>query len=238
LVAPLTTIKGLGEKAIEQIINNRPFKTIEEFIFNENIVYSKLNKKAIGVLCKTGAMKDLIDDRFSGDKHFWSVVCVDKPRSRKKLAEKIELYKPEGSFTRQERIDLLTSLTGMFPFDLVLTDEVKETLRRTMFSLMEKNKAMDPTSFSSFSDYKKDQTVWCFGIIREITKRKTRNNKTFYVVEMIDTNSVQSRVRCWGVDGSTESLEINKPYFVNAAHSDSWGFSTRGFIENKWIKIE
>ena len=42
LIQPLTSVKGLGDKAIEQIIDNRPFNTIEEFLFNENIVYSKL----------------------------------------------------------------------------------------------------------------------------------------------------------------------------------------------------
>ena len=68
LVAPLTTIKGLGEKAIEQILNNRPFRTVEEFIFNEGIVYSKLNKKALDVLCRAGALSGLIDSRFTGDK--------------------------------------------------------------------------------------------------------------------------------------------------------------------------
>jgi len=35
LIQPLTSIKGLGEVAILQITNNRPFKTIEEFLFND-----------------------------------------------------------------------------------------------------------------------------------------------------------------------------------------------------------
>jgi DNA polymerase-3 subunit alpha len=38
---PLSSIKGLGEKAIEQVINNRPFKTIDDLLFNENIAYTK-----------------------------------------------------------------------------------------------------------------------------------------------------------------------------------------------------
>ncbi len=31
LIQPLTSIKGLGDAAIDQILNNRPFKTVEEF---------------------------------------------------------------------------------------------------------------------------------------------------------------------------------------------------------------
>ena len=34
LVAPLTTIKGLGDKAIEEIVANRPFETVEDLLSN------------------------------------------------------------------------------------------------------------------------------------------------------------------------------------------------------------
>ena len=44
LIQPLTSIKGLGDTAMQQIIDNRPFNKVEDFLFNENIVYSKLNK--------------------------------------------------------------------------------------------------------------------------------------------------------------------------------------------------
>ena len=50
LIQPLSSIKGLGEAAISQILTNRPFNKIEDFLFNDNIVYSKLNKKALDVL--------------------------------------------------------------------------------------------------------------------------------------------------------------------------------------------
>ena len=43
LVAPLTTIKGLGAAAMDQIINNRPFNTAEDFLFHPDVTYSKLN---------------------------------------------------------------------------------------------------------------------------------------------------------------------------------------------------
>ena len=49
LIQPLTSIKGLGEVAIEQIITNRPYNKIEDLLFNEDISYSKLNKKGIDV---------------------------------------------------------------------------------------------------------------------------------------------------------------------------------------------
>ncbi|HAI38082.1 MAG TPA: hypothetical protein DCM40_08155, partial [Maribacter sp.] len=47
LVQPLSSIKGLGDKAIDQIITHRPFSTVEDLLFSKEIVYSKLNKKAL-----------------------------------------------------------------------------------------------------------------------------------------------------------------------------------------------
>ena len=80
LIQPLTSIKGLGDSAMDQILMHRPFNTIEEFLFHDDVVYSKLNKKALDVLCQAGALKTLQDDRFTGDKHFWTCVAVDRPR--------------------------------------------------------------------------------------------------------------------------------------------------------------
>ena len=53
-------------------MDNRPFNTIEEFLFHEDIVYSKLHKKALDVLIRSEALNSLVDDRFTGLKHFWS----------------------------------------------------------------------------------------------------------------------------------------------------------------------
>ena len=94
-------------------------------MFNENIVYSKLNKRALDVLVRSGAMKELVDDRFTGGKHFWSAIAVDRPRKEKNLLENIDKYAPEGEFSDEEKIEYLSELTGIFPLHLVLTDDVR-----------------------------------------------------------------------------------------------------------------
>ena len=57
LIQPLTSIKGLGMAAIEQILANRPINSAEDMLFNENITYSKLNKKSLDALCRGGALR-------------------------------------------------------------------------------------------------------------------------------------------------------------------------------------
>jgi len=50
----LSAIKGVGSKAIESIIENRPFKDLEDFILK--IDTGKVNKKVLEQLIKSGAM--------------------------------------------------------------------------------------------------------------------------------------------------------------------------------------
>ena len=212
LIQPLTSIKGLGDAAMQQIIENRPFNAIEEFLFNENITYSKLNKKALDVLCRSGALSCLMDDRFTGGKHFWSSVAVDRPRKEKNLADNIEKYAPEGDFTDEEKIEYLSDLTGVFPFNLVLDEQVQSRL----------NEMYVPP----ISEYDPDlQVVWF--VPRKIIIKKTKNGKEYYLIETIDCNSVQTVIKCWGAKPGKDSIFINRPYMAKLDYSDQWGFSTR-----------
>ena len=223
LVAPLTTIKGLGEKAIDQILANRPFNAIEELLFNDNIVYSKLNKKALDVLCRGGALDNLIDDRFTGSKHFWYATCVDRPRTRKNLSNHIEKYRSEGSFSEEEQIEFIADLTGIFPMSKVVNDAVQSRL--------------DELYVPPISEYDSDLMVcWC--VPRTITVKKSKNNKTYYVIEVVDTNSVVTRIRCWSVNPTKDKIHLNRPYMIKPRYDDNWGFSTYGRVNNSWMLLD
>jgi DNA polymerase-3 subunit alpha len=212
LIQPLTSIKGLGESAIEQILNNRPFDTVENFLFNEDMVYSKLNKKSIDALTRSGALDTLMDNRFSGLKHFWFATAVDRPRKLKNLEENIEMYRSEGSFTEEETIANLVELTGFFPMDLVMSEEIKSKL--------------DAMSVPPISEYDQALKITWF-IPREIKKKKTKNGKHFYVLKVIDSNSESSIIRCWGVNPERDKVFLNRPYMANLDWNPQWGFSTR-----------
>ena len=217
LIQPLAGLKGLGDAAIQQIVDNRPFANIEEFLFHDDIVYSKLNKKALDVLVRSGAMNSLMDDRFTGRKHFWSAVAVDRVYNRKKFNENIEKYKDEGDFTPEEEIENLTTITGIFPMSLVVTPEVQQKL--------------DEYFIPAISDYDPELGLVWF-IPREIIRKKTKNGKPYWIVQVIDSNSVLTRFRCWGIVEGKDRIHLNRPYMGKLDYDPAWGFSTRSIKRN------
>jgi DNA polymerase-3 subunit alpha len=222
LIQPLTSIKGLGSVAIEQIIECRPFHTIDEFIFNENIVYSKLNKKALDALIRSQTLNSLMDDRFSGLKHFWAAVAVERPKNAKKFKEGIEYFKGEGDFTDEEKIQHLVDLTGVFPIELVMSDKIRAGLEKRFISPLGLYDPADPL-------YNSDVPVWF--IPRKIERRQTKNGSEYLVVETIDSTSTVTRIRCWGVK-RWDVLRANRVYMAKLNHDPQWGFSTRSIKYN------
>jgi len=220
LIQPLSAIKGLGAAAIQQILANRPFSDIEDFLFNENIVYSKLNKKCLDALVRAEALDLFMDDRFTGRKHFWSAVAVDRPRNRKKFNINIETYAPEKDFTLEQEIQNIVTLTGRFPFERIMSEDVLESLKRNCIP--------------PISEYDPEiMVVWL--VPRSVKKKTTRKGKDYFEIEATDSNSVITKVRCWGIDVSKgDKIVVNAPYIVKPSHSPEWGFSTRGKVAVNW----
>ena len=223
LVQPFTAIKGLGDKAVEQIVNNRPFETIEEFLFNDSIVYSKLNKKALDVLSRAGALDVLRDDRFSGAKHFWSCIAADRPKNKKKLHENIELYLPEGEFSIEEKIENMVNLTGVFPMELVLNKEVTEKI--------------DELAIPPIAKVEKSGQV-CWFVPREIIPKKTKTGKDYWIVKAVDSTSTTSTIKCWGVRPGLDKIRINRPYLAKVGYSEQWGYSVRSLKQEMKLLSE
>ena len=169
-------------------------------------------------MCRSGALDCLMDSRFSGRKHFWSAIAVDRPRKEKNLEENITKYVDEGDFTEEEMIQYKIDLTGVFPCELVMEDHIRASL----------DKYMVPP----ISEYDGDLggVVWC--IPREVIKKKTKSGKDYYIVRVIDDNNETNTIRCWGVRPEKDIVRINRPYMMKLDWNPQWGFSTRRMSSN------
>jgi len=219
LIQPLTSIKGFGEKAMKEVVDHRPFNTIEEFLFHPRVLYSKLNKKNLDVLCRSGALKCLQDERFTGDKHFWTAVAVMRPRKPKDLEDNItaEEFREEGSFSKEEQISNLVELIGQFPIRQVMPDS---TIQR-----------LEERGIPAIGDFdpEEDDVVWF--IPRKLIKKKTKRGSTYVIIECVDSSSKITKIKCWNFKDSTK-IYINRPYVGRVEYDEQWGFSTRSASHN------
>ena len=152
-----------------------------------------------------------MDDRFTGLRHFWSAVAVDRPRKEKNLEDNITLYAPEGDFTDEEKLEHFASLTGIFPIHEIMPQEIQDNLLA---------RGCPP-----ISEHDPDlQLVWF--IPREVKVKKTKNGVEYWVISTTDSNSFDANIRCWGVR-SDDKISLNKVYVANLEHNEKWGFSTR-----------
>jgi DNA polymerase-3 subunit alpha len=223
LIQSLNSIKGLGESAIKQIVENRPFKDAEDLLFREEVVYSKFNKKALDVLCRSGALESVIDDRFSGMKHFYHACVVNRPKNKKKLLENIEEFNDEGEFSHEEKIEYITDLTGIFPFEIVMSKQVAAAIRRyEVPPLGEWDRALAAAWF----------------IPREKIVKKTKNDKVYWVLKVIDNTSTANVIRVWGVDPERHEIHMNRPYGARLDYNEEWGFSLRLNKRNRLVLLE
>ena len=220
LISPLTTIKGLGEAAIDEIVHKRPFASVEDLLFDKGVTARKVNKKSLDALCRAGAMHSLQDERFFGDKHFWSAVVVDKPKNKKNLNENIEKYRDEGEFTKGERINHLQALTGIYPINMVVP--------RKAYKFFEMQGIMP------ISEYDPELgKAWC--VPTNVTERKTKKGKSYYQVTVVDSNMETQKINCWGVDTARDFIYTHRLYVLEwPQYNATWGFSTNGGLSRNW----
>jgi DNA polymerase-3 subunit alpha len=222
LLQPFASIKGVGDVAVEQIIAHRPFNTVEELLFNDDVSYGKLNKRAFYALAIAGALNGLRDARFNNLRHFVLSITEPRPKTAKELARNIELYKNEDDYTEEDRVELIAELTGIFPMHRVVSRQLENRLRE---------KFIPP-----ISEFDPELQV-CWGIPREITIKTTQKGKKYYVVKVLDGNSAMTQIRCWGVNPEKDSLHKNRPYLIRPKYDGVWGFSTAGPTKKSWVLL-
>ena len=219
LIQPLNSLKGVGDAAVEEILKFRPFNTVEELLFNKEIRYGKLNKKVMDAFARVGALKDLYkdDSRFNHLRHFWSSTILVRPTSLKKMLEAVDAFKDEDDFSQDDMITMKSELTGMYPIELIMSDELDTRL---------KNKEIQ--SLGSIS--KKENGVHlCWTIPKEIKTLRTTRGSQYLIVTCIDDTFEIVKIKCWNVNPKSDTIALNRVYAVKLKYDKKWGYSCDDF---------
>lgn len=213
-VQPLVAVKGVGEKAIKEIFKTRPYSCIENLLYVPEA--RKVNKRVLKALYHAGILDNLQDERFKTDQEFFMFCIEDKPKTLKSFHKKIEDKKYYPAFNPLDRVSKRYEVTGIYP----VMDIVGEELMSSLY----KNNVYP---ISQLEEIKCDTYAY-WGIILEVSYRKTKKGNKYAVLKTIDNTNKQTTIKAWSWKDDFEVL-FHRPYLMNVTYQESWGISTRNF---------
>jgi DNA polymerase-3 subunit alpha len=238
-VPPLSSVKGIGSTAVEEIMQLRPYKNLQEMLYNNegDWRHSKMNKTALSALCKIDALSSLEDfsvGKINNHKQLLLALTDDKNyemlrrglygltasqlKKKAKAGEKIEAFLDVTlaslaeieDWSREEKILMCQELTQSVDSDLLFPPAV-------MSKIAEKQ-------VPKLHDIEPGTEGIGWFCAAEVQVKKTKNGKIFYRIKAIDDEHRSAWLRAWG----TPKEEI-KPYtlwLAQASNDSNWGFST------------
>lgn len=211
LYQPLISINGIADAFYAQIEPHRPFYSIEDMLFHEEM--KTPNKSALSALIRAQALNDLMDHRFTGLKHFWSAVAVDKPATEDKLIENIEnpVYREQGDFTREEKIILKADLTKMFPLRDIVSQRAEDIMRKHQTYPV--------------SEWQGLQYRYWF-VVRKCIEKKDRRKRPYWILEIMDSSFKMQKIKCWAIKPEDMILENRLYVAKHIEYDEKWGYST------------
>ena len=217
----LSSVKGIGDAAINEILANRPYSSIEDMLWTKDGAWkhSKFNKKGIDALIKLGALESLKcvgeDKMFKNYRQLHAVVVEnsDEIKHKKKgkdsfkaliaAAQKLE------DWQRQERIDFIIELIGAPDISTIVGEKLLKRLE-------EKN--------VKCIDQMEDELEICWFILTSPQIKTSKNGKRYLTFMMLGEDGKSRKCFCWGWDSDV----LPQQYSVCLAElkRDSFGLTT------------
>jgi len=231
-IPPLTSVKGLGDNAVKEIMENRPYTNLEQMLFDADgeWYHSKLNRTGFAALCKVEAL-DALEEMWQGKipnhRALHEVIITNYDTLRKgqfgmtiKKAQKtnaqpllpqlIQANSDLEDWSRIEKLEMYQEMCSAIRDDLAFPPE-----------MIQKIKNADVKSVLQMEQGEKGIAWFC---AVEAIKKTTKNKKVFYTVKIIDDENNTGNLRIWGDLG-----DLMQPYTIwlaNVSNDPGWGAST------------
>ena len=230
LMSSLSTVKFVGEAAIDELIEMRPITSLVDLLWEKDLDHKwgwafrprKLNKRCIDSLIKIKAFDslDIIGDEkpFKNYAHLRAVLVEHWDKFKKKkgpmlLPELIKEYQDIPAWTRDEQIEFLESLFGSVNIEMILSDELEDKLNKlNVFSISNWDPELD--------------VVWF--IIKDIKVRKTKRGKPFAKLKVMGAKHDVHWITYWGYhpEYDRNKLVRNSVFAGRLKYEEQWGYST------------
>ena len=217
--------KGVGESAIDEIIEHRPYKNIEELLWNENgsWKHSKFNKRALEALISIKAFDSL--DSIGEGKTFNNYkqmheILINRNSEIKKWTKKNPNAGREAfrailmetndieEWSKREQVENSTKYLGSFTPSTLVPDYVMAKFEE---------KGVKPIDELAATDV-------CWFIVTAVQQKMTKNKKPYLVINAAGVGGQTKRIFIWGWDGRTE-LPLYS-VCISEVNVDEYGFKT------------
>jgi DNA polymerase III alpha subunit len=238
-VPPLSSIKGVGDTAMQEIMHNRPYKSLDDLLYDPDGEWrhSKVNKTALRALCMIealGSLQELKDGTIRNHRQLLAILSDDKnyetlrkgkwgmTKSQVKKALKdggdlttittrlIEQYHGLPDWTRTEKIMNHVEMTSDAPQDLVFpAGFVKRVTEK------------DVPSVFTIPGGGKGVGWFCAA---ESIQKTTKKGKAFLRIRAVDSDNNSGWIRVWG-----KFEQLPEPYtlWIGEVDNDAnWGMAT------------
>jgi DNA polymerase III alpha subunit len=223
-----TTVKGIGDAAVIEILEERPYKCIEDVLWDENGFWkhSKFNKRALEALINIGAFQSLDctgeDKLFSSYAHMYEVIITHINDIKKRTSK-------EPQKGRQEFYRLAHELR----------DKVEPWSRRDLalksiahFGSLDVGALVEPQLLDVFvakgvpniDEFEEPGVHWF--VAGKSTQKTTKNKKQYTLLECMGPGGKIYRMFVWGTKQSDPQIEPYSVCFGEISKSD-FGFATQ-----------
>lgn len=218
----LSSCKGVGDSAINEIEEFRPYDTFENLLWAEDGTWkhSKFNKKALEALIKIGAFQsmDVVGEGklFKSYKHMYDVV-IEHMDELKKSPKKDPLQGRKRFFELARELGPTTEewsrkeLAG-FQVEYFGAVDVLSTVDPVLI------KKLEDKGVRSIDDWTGKDIYWL--CVAGYTVKKTRTGKSYLLLEAVGPAGKSYRVNAWGYDGK----RVIEPYALCCAELDKNDF--------------
>lgn len=214
------SVKGIGESAVEEIIENRPYKTIEELLWNEDGSWrhSKFNRKAMEALIKIEGFDsmDIVgpDKVFTSYRHMWETMMgshTEMVKKRKNDEHEVEVERDhaalikrspkgdphEGRKTFFELARQLRNVPAWTPAEKAeIYAEYFGTLDATKLLTKQQLKKLEDHGVRAIDLWEEKDIYWF--VVAECVMKKTKNGKTYALVKAMGPAGKEHRLNVWG----------------------------------------
>ena len=225
----LLTVKGVGQKAIDELVALRPFESIEEMMWDESGKWrwSKFNKRAWDALIKIqafGSFDCVGKGKLFDDYHHMYRVIVDNNAQLKHpkkgrlsfstIVERERAALPD--WDKVEKIEFYKTIIGHVDLDMIISPKKREQLAIS-----------GVVSIDNLPEDVQEDVVWL--VINEALLKTSRNGKNYVLINGSGEHGGRHRIYCWGAKES--ALEKFRPGRVAVAPVKRSDF---GFGSQSW----